>query len=170
MKKRLYFILPDTITAETVHNELLLARIPEKHMHAIGRDDLDLTDLPKANLLHTSDVVHGAQLGFIIGGFTGVLMASLTASMGWLASGLEVWSVSSLAMGGAFLGAWASSMVAINIPNTRLKPYRKAIDNGQVLFCIDIPARQVDEISSLVERHYPNANLYNIEPTIPAFP
>lgn len=170
MKRRLYFILPDTITAETVHNELLLSRIPEKHMHVIGRKDLDLTDLPKANLLHTSDVVHGTQLGFILGGFTGVLMASLTASMGWLVAGLEVWSVSSLAVGGAFLGAWASSMVAVNIPNTRLKPYQKAIENGQILFCVDIPAQQVDVISNLVGRHYPDADMHDIEPTIPAFP
>ena len=170
MKRRLYFVLPDTITAETVHNELLLSRIPENQMHAIARADLDLSDLPKANLLQTSDVVHGAQLGFIIGGFTGVLAGSLAASMGWLVPGLEVWSVSSLAVGGAFLGAWASSMVAVNIPNTRLKPYQKAIDSGQILFCVDIKAQQVDEISDLVRRHHPEATMLEVEPTIPAFP
>ena len=170
MKRRLYFVLPDTITAETVHNELLLARIPEKHMHVIAREDLELSDLPRAGLLQSSDVVHGAQLGFIIGGFTGVLMGSLAAIMGWLAPGLEVWSVSSLAIGGAFLGAWTSSMVAVNIPNTRLKPFQKAIANGQILFCVDIPARQVDAISDLVRRHHPKADMHDIEPTIPAFP
>lgn len=170
MKRRLYFVLPDTITAETVHNELLLSRIPENHMHVIAREDLDLTDLPKANLLHTSDVVHGAQLGFIIGGFTGVVMGSLAASMGWLVTGLEVWSISSLAVGGAFLGAWASSMVAINIPNTRLKAFQRAIDSGQILFCVDIAAQQVDQISDLVRRHHPEADMHDVEPTIPAFP
>ncbi len=170
MKRRLYFVLPDTITAETVHNELLLSRIPENHMHVIAREGMDLSDLPKANLLQTSDVVHGAQLGFIIGGFTGVLAGSLAATMGWLVPGLEVWSVASLAVGGAFLGTWASSMVAINIPNTRLKPFQKAIENGQVLFCVDIHAQQVDEITELVSRHHPEADMLNVEPTIPAFP
>lgn len=170
MKRRLYFILPDSITAETVHNELLLSRIPENHMHVIARDGLDLSDLPKASLTQSSDVVHGAQLGFIIGGFTGILAGSLAASMSWLVAGLEVWSVASLAMGGAFLGAWASSMVAINIPNTRLKPFQRAIDSGQVLFCVDIRASQVDEIRELVHRHHPEADMLDIEPTIPAFP
>lgn len=170
MKRRLYFILPDTITAETVHNELLLSRIPENHMHVIAREELDLTDLPRASLLQSSDVIHGAQLGFIIGGFTGVLMGSLAVTMGWLVAGLEVWSVSSLAVGGAFLGAWASSMVAVNIPNTRLKPFAKAIANGQILFCVDIPAKQVDAINELVRRHHPEADMHDIEPTIPAFP
>ncbi|MDH5444159.1 MAG: DUF1269 domain-containing protein [Gammaproteobacteria bacterium] len=170
MKRRLYFVLPDTITAETVHNELLLSRIPEKQMHAIARDGIDLTDLPQANLFQTSDVVHGAQLGFIIGGFSGVLAGSLAAMMGWLVSGLEVWSVTSLAVGGAFLGAWTSSMVAVNIPNTRLKSFQRAIESGQILFCVDIPASQVDDISDLVRRHHPEADLYDVEPTIPAFP
>ena len=170
MKRRLYFILPDTITAETVHNELLLSRIPEKQMHVIAREDMDISDLPRANLMQTSDVVHGAQLGFIIGGFTGVLMGSLAAAMGWLVEGLEVWSVSSLAVGGAFLGAWASSMVAINIPNTRLKPFQQAINSGQILFCVDLPPQQVDAISDLVRRFHPEADMHNIEPTIPAFP
>ena len=170
MKRRLYFVLPDTITAETVHNELLLSRIPESHMHVIAKEDMDTSDLPKANLMQTTDIVHGAQLGFIIGGFTGVLAGSLAASMGWLVAGLEVWSVSSLAIGGAFLGAWASSMVAINIPNTRLKPFQKAIDNGQILFAIDIRPQQVDEITELVSRHHPEAEMLDVEPTIPAFP
>ncbi len=170
MKRRLYFILPDTITAETVHNELLLSRIPETNMHVIAREDMDLSDLPKANLLQTSDVVHGAQLGFILGGFTGVLMGSLAAATGWLVEGLEVWSVSSLAIGGACLGAWASSMVAVNIPNTRLKPFQKAIESGQILFCIDLPPQQVETISDLVRRFHPEADMHDIEPTIPAFP
>jgi hypothetical protein len=61
-------------------------------------------------------------------------------------------------------------MVAVNVPNTRLKPYRKAIDNGQILFCIDVPATQVDAVSELVGRHYPEAGMHEIEPTIPAFP
>lgn len=170
MNRRLYFVLPDTITAETVHNELLLSRVPEKHMHVIAREDLDISDLPQANLLHTSDVIHGAQLGFIIGGFSGVMAGSLAATLGWLVPGLEVWSVSSLAVGGAFLGAWASSMVAVNIPNTRLKPFQKAIDNGQILFCVDVPVKQVETISQLVRRHHPEADMHDIEPTIPAFP
>ena len=42
MKRRLYFILPDTQLARTVHNELLLARVPEKRMHVIADGRVDL--------------------------------------------------------------------------------------------------------------------------------
>ena len=61
-------------------------------------------------------------------------------------------------------------MVAINIPNTRLKPFQKAIDNGQILFAVDIRPQQVEEITELVSRHHPEADMLDVEPTIPAFP
>jgi len=170
MKRRLYFVLPDVDTAKTVHNELLLARVAENHMHVIAREGTDLTDLPAANLLQQTDIIHGAQLGFIIGGFTGVIAGSLASSLGFIVQGLEVWSVGSLCVGGAFLGAWASSMVAINIPNTRHKPFEQEIKNGHVLFMVDVPAKQVDTISNLVRSHHPEADMHDVEPTIPAFP
>ena len=170
MKKRLYFVLPNLAAAQTVHKELLLARINEDHIHAIAKEGISLKDLPEASFLQRSDVVHGAQLGFIIGGFTGVLLGSLAAATGFLVPGLEVWSVGSLAIGGAFLGTWTSSMVAINIPNTRLKPFQKALENGQILLMVDVAARRVDEITEMVARHHPEAELHPVEPTIPAFP
>ena len=170
MKKRLYFVLPNLATAQTVHNELLLARINEDHIHAIAKEGVNLNDLPEASFLQKSDVIHGAQLGFIIGGFTGVLMGSFAAAYGFIVPGLEVWSVGSLAIGGAFLGTWTSSMVAINIPNTRLKPFQKALDNGQILLAVDVVAKRVDEITDMVARHHPEAEMHPVEPTIPAFP
>lgn len=170
MKRRLYFVLPDASAARNVHNELLLARVAEKQMHVIAREGTDLTDLPEANLLQQTDIIHGAQLGFIIGGFTGVILGSLASSMGFIVQGLEVWSVTSLCVGGAFLGAWTSSMVAINIPNTRHKPFKQEIDSGRILFMVDVPARQVDAISNMVHQHHPEAKMHDVEPTIPAFP
>ena len=35
MRRRLYFLLPNTRSAETVHRELLLARIEERHLSLI---------------------------------------------------------------------------------------------------------------------------------------
>lgn len=170
MKRRLYFVLPDGNTARTVHNELLLARVAENHMHVIAREGTDLDDLPEANLFQKSDIIHAAQLGFILGGFTGVILGSLAASMGFIVQGLEVWSVGSLTVGGAFLGAWASSMVGINIPNTRLKQFNKEIAQGNILFIVDVPVKEVDMITDMVRSHHPEAGLHDVEPTIPAFP
>ncbi|MDH5178754.1 MAG: DUF1269 domain-containing protein [Gammaproteobacteria bacterium] len=170
MKRRLYFVLPDVNAARKVHDELLLARVAENQMHVIAREGTDLSDLPEANLFQKSDIIHGAQLGLILGGFTGVILGSLATGMGFIVAGLEVWSVASLCIGGAFLGAWTSSMVAINIPNTRLKPFAAEIARGNILYMVDLPAKQVEQISDMIHKHHPEAGMHDVEPTIPAFP
>lgn len=170
MKRRLYFLLPSLQTTRKVYEELLLSHVPERNIHIVARDEAALGDMPKASLFQTSDIVHGTQLGFIIGGFTGALLGSLAAATGWIVPGLEVWSVISITIGGAFVGSWTSSMVAINIPNTRLKQFQSAIDMGQVLFMVDVPAKRVDDIHEMLKNHHPEADMRDIEPTMPAFP
>ena len=170
MKRRLYFLLPSLQTCRKVYEELLLSHVPERNIHILAKDEASLGDMPRAGLFQTSDIVHGTQLGFIIGGFTGALLGSLAATTGWIVPGLEVWSVISITVGGAFVGSWTSSMVAINIPNSRLKHFQQAISEGQILFMIDVPVNRVDDIHEMVKVHHPEADMRDIEPTMPAFP
>jgi len=67
MRRRLYFLLPSVQSAKVVHNELLLAKIDERHQHVIAREGIDLEDLPEAGIRQKSDIVHGLQLGVVIG-------------------------------------------------------------------------------------------------------
>ena len=170
MKRRLYFLLPSLQTTRKVYEELLLSHVPERNIHIVAKDESMLGDMPRASLFQTSDIVHGTQLGFIIGGFTGALLGSLAAATGWIVPGLEVWSVISITIGGAFVGSWTSSMVAINIPNSRLKTFQAAINEGQILFMVDVAAHRVDDIHEMVKIHHPEADVRDVEPTMPAFP
>lgn len=170
MRRRLYFLVPDMTSAKVVHNELLLAKVEEGHMHVMARDDIDLEDLPEAGLLQRTDLVHGIQMGILLGALTGMLLSSLALMMGLIVPGMEVWSVGSLTAGGAFLGGFGSSLIAINVNNTRLQKFRGDIEEGKILFMVDVPADRVDEIDRLVKGHHPEADARGIEPTIPAFP
>jgi hypothetical protein len=166
----LYFLLPDVQSAKVVHNDLLLAKVEERHMHVLAKDDIDLQDLPEAGLTQRSDVVHGLQMGVVLGALTGMLLSSLALMLGLIVPGLEVWSVGSLTAGGAFIGAFGSSMIAVNVSNTRLQKFQPEIDRGSILFMVDVPADRVDEINGLVKGHHPEADARGTEPTIPAFP
>ena len=73
MRRRLYFMLPDVAHAERALRELLLARIEVKHIHFLGKRGMPLGDLPEANFLQKTDVIHGAGTGMILGGFLGVI-------------------------------------------------------------------------------------------------
>lgn len=170
MKRRLYFLLPTLENAKTVHNELLLARIEERNMHVLARDDISLAGLPEASLLEKSDIIHGLQLGFVVGGFTGIVLATTSYLMGMIVPGWETISMGGIIFGGAFLGSWTSSMVAINVQNTHLKEFMKDVNAGQILYMVDVSVQRIDEITELVHSKHPEANMRGIDHTIPAFP
>ena len=170
MKRRIYFLLPNVTNAKVVHNELLLARIEERNMHVLARDDISLAGLPEASLLEKSDLIHGLQLGFIVGGFTGIILSTIAYQFGMIVPGWETISMTGIIVGGAFLGSWTSSMVAINIQNTRLKEFMKDVSSGQILYMVDVPVHRIEEITELVHAKHPEASIRGIDHTIPAFP
>ncbi|MCL6471074.1 MAG: DUF1269 domain-containing protein, partial [Ralstonia sp.] len=79
MQHRLYFLMPDVSSARRVMNDLLLARITERHIHFVSKPGIDLTGLHEANILQTSDIVHATQNGLVIGGGAGVLAGIVAA-------------------------------------------------------------------------------------------
>ena len=170
MKRRLYFLLPAVSNAKTVHNELLLARIEERNMHVLARDDISLVGLPEASILEKSDLIHGLQLGFIVGGFTGVILSTASYYFGMIVPGWETLSMGGIIVGGAFLGSWTSSMIAVNVQNTRLKEFMKDVNSGHILYMVDVPVHRVEEITDLVHSKHPEASMKGIDHNIPAFP
>ena len=170
MRRRLYFLLPNNKSAQVVHTELLLAKIEERHMHVIARPDINLNELPEAGLLQKTDVMRGLQMGVILGGLTGMILSYIAIQLQLIVPGLEVWSVTSLTIGGAFIGAFASTMVALNMMNTRLARFQPDIEKGRILFMVDIPFQRIEEITNLVRGHHPEADMRGIDPRIPVFP
>jgi len=73
MRRRLYFLLPDLKSARQVVNELLLARIEARRIHVLAQRGMDLEDLPEASVFQKTDVVHGAQVGVVLGAVGGAL-------------------------------------------------------------------------------------------------
>ena len=170
MRRRLYFVLPDVQSARTMLNDMLLARIECRHIHFLASRETLPPDLPEASVLQKTDIVHGAQLGLIIGAVVGAAAGALLVMVPPEGVTLKLMAVLILALGGALFGLWASSMVASAVPNSRLTAFQPAIDSGKVLMMVDVPMRRVQEICDLVERRHPEASSGGFEPTIPAFP
>lgn len=170
MRRRLYFLLPSNERARQVVNELLLARIEERHIHVLAKAGTPLEQLPEATLLQRSDFVHGLEQGLTVGGVTGVLAGLVAISFPPAGLVLGGGALLGIALAGAGIGAWASGMIATDVPSSRLREFQHAIDNGQLLMMIDVPKSQVDTVTAMIKRHHPEADMHGIEPTIPAFP
>jgi len=171
MRKRIYWLLPDVASARRTMDDMLLARIDERHMHFVGREDIRLFGLHAANFLQTSDVVRAAQMGALIGA---VLGSAAGIGVAWylpVAGEPPQWGlVVVLAMVGVVFGAWVSSMIGVSIPSQRLRRFERAIQQGQILLMLDAPEGRVEEIESRLQVLHPEAHLEGVEPNIPAFP
>ena len=170
MRLRMYVTLPDVGSARTLANDLLLSRIEDKHMHFLARRGTDLGELHEASYLHKTDTVHGAFVGFVIGGLMGVIVGLLLINFPPQGVSLQMVAVLIAAIVGAGLGTWVASMVGLQVPNSRLKGFEQDIDDGKILLMLDVPAGRYEELRAVIARTHPEAADRGNEPTVPAFP
>lgn len=169
-RRRLYVVCPDLNAAQQTMNDLLLARIDERHIHVLARRGASMEGLHEANVLQKTDLVHGAGLGLLVGGAAGVLLGAFVVLVPPEGVSLRLVTVLLTALGGAFFGVWVSSMVGASVPNTKLLAFAKDIEEGKYLMMIDVPYRRVEEIQAYLEKRHPEDRAAGIEPTMPAFP
>jgi hypothetical protein len=168
--RRIYFLLPSTQCAQMIVGELLLKRVEWRHIHVIANHNVRLEDLPAATLVQSSDLLHALTRGTAAGCATGMLTGLV--AMAFPPAGLTIagGAVVALTLAGAGFGAWAATMIGIDVPNTRLKRFEEAIERGALLMMIDVPVHRVEEIEELIRLHHAEADIQGTEPTIPAFP
>jgi len=170
MRRRLYFLLPDVDSAKRTADDLLLARVDDRHMQCLASRGTDLGELHEASYVLKTDLVRGAALGLAFGVLAGAALGALIVNSPPEAThpGLTAAIVATL-IGGA-LGLWMGSMAAVSVPNSRLKEFAGDIARGKVLLVVDVPFARVDEVRGVVTARHPEVMLSRQEPRYPAFP
>lgn len=170
MKRRLYYMLPDVPSARAMLDELLLARVEIGRIHFCAKEGSLPSDMPEANSFQKTDLVHGAEVGILIGAVSGLIAASLFLlfPLDSLESRL-IGFMAAIGMG-AFFGSWVSGMAAAAIPNSSLSRFQDQIAQGQVLLIVDLPYHRVAEIEDMMARRHPEVNFGGVDPHIPIFP
>ncbi|TAK80033.1 MAG: DUF1269 domain-containing protein [Betaproteobacteria bacterium] len=157
MRRRLYFVLPHVDSARRTADDLLLARVEDRHMHFLARRGTDLGELHPAGYLMKSDALHGAGVGLGLGVLGGLALGAVI-----LFSPIEgtqphpITVFVAMVVGGA-LGAWISSMVGASVPNSRLKRFEADIAAGKVLLMVDVPLGALERIREIVLERHPEA-------------
>ena len=168
--RRLYFLVPDVATASKIVDELLLARVEERHMHLVAKEGTRLEHLPEATFVQRTDFVPALEKGLALGGATGALAGLVAVTFPPAGLVFGGGAVLAMALAGAGFGAWASSLIGISTPNSRIREFERAIDQGQVLMMVDVRKERVGEIEALVKERHPEAEVEGTEPTVPPFP
>jgi hypothetical protein len=166
----MYYLLPDTASARRTMDDLLLLRIEERHIHFVAGPGVSMAGLHEANVLQTTDLVHGAKLGAVIGALAGFVAGWLVQSEFVTHHTWQVVTVLGMGAFGALFGAWAASMAGSSMPNTRLRKFEADIAAGRILLMVDVPEHKVEEIKAKLGQTHPEAADRGLEPNIPAFP
>lgn len=171
MRRRIYWLIPDLISARQTMDDLLLARIPERHIHFVAREGADMRGLHAANVLQTSDIVRAAEAGLVTGGGVGAVAGAVVAVLLPVVGDAPQWGmVAVLAIAGALFGAWTASMIGVSTPSQRLARFVAALEQGWYLLMVDVPRGQVAAIEASLQALHPEVQLEGVEPDIPAFP
>jgi hypothetical protein len=170
MRRRLYFLLPDVVSARRTAADLLLARVEDRHMHVLAKRGTELGELHEAGPLQKTDLVRGGERGMVLGGVGGIALGVIAVLYPPGGIALQWATVLATGLGGAALGAWVGSLAGAGAPNSRLARYEREFAAGKVLLMVDVPFSRVEEIRNLVHRQHPEASAGVVEPTMPAFP
>lgn len=170
MKRRLYFMLPSVASAERTANDLLLARIEDRHMHFVARPGTHLGKLHEAGYAIRKYLLRGAEVGLVSGGLFGLVLGIILYATQPVGTFLQPAIVLAMAVLFAVLGAWFSSMIGVALPNSQLSQFEEEIEQGKVLLIVDVPRDRVEEIRGLIGRTHPEANARGFEPAFPVFP
>ena len=170
MKRRLYFLLPDVDSATRTANDLLLARVEDRHMHFLARRGTDLGELHEASYLIKTDLRRGAGLGLGLGVLGGAILGYII--VGYPPEGTHPGLAAAVlaTIVGAAIGLWMGSMAATAVPNSRLRSFGEDIGRGKVLMIVDVPYERVDHIRDVVSKRHPEVLLSAQETRYPAFP
>ncbi len=168
MRHRLYFLMPDVNSCRRSLDDMLLSRIEQRHVHFLTEKLPLPPDLPEANFLQKTDLIHGAKSGGMLGAFVGFLFGFILIMYFDLHS--EVLVMLSSTIGGALFGAWAASMAAASLPSSCLKRFYTELEDGKILMIVDVPARRVNEIEKMLILRHPEMRFRGEESTVPIFP
>lgn len=157
MRRRLYFLLPDVESARRVADDLLLARVEDRHMHFLARRGTDLGDLHEAGYLMKSDLLHGAGVGLGLGVLGGLALGAMIVFYPFEGTQPHPGIAFITVVVGGILGAWTASMAGASVPNSRLKRFQRDIEDGKVLLMLDVPFRAVERTRDVVTARHPEA-------------
>jgi hypothetical protein len=167
--RRIYFLAPNIEISKKIVDELLLARIEERHIHVLAKRGTPMENLPEATYLQKSDFIPALEQGLALGGLTDMLGGLIAVALpaGPVLAGGAILATS---LAGAGVGALMSSMVGSSIGSRRIQQFEEALEKGEFLMMVDVPRERVEEIETLVKKHHPDAECGGVEPAVPAFP
>ena len=157
--RRLFFLTPDVSSCRNIVTELKTSGVPQRHLHVIGSIEQPLDDLPEANVLQKTELLHGIEVGAGLGGTAGILGGLLAMTFPPAGIVLGGGALLAAAAAGAGFGAVVSALMSSHEHNHDLGAFQEAIERGEILLMVDVPKSEVDKTKELILTHHAEAKI-----------
>ncbi len=158
--RRLYVVMPDADSTRALVDELSEEGIDQHHLHVVASlAQQDMEKLPEATVWQKTELAHGIEWGLGIGGVAGLIGGLLAVSFPPAGLVLGGGAVLAGVAGGAGFGAIVSAMLGVNEHSHELDRFQDAISQGRLLLMADVPGGRVDELSEVIRKHHPEAEI-----------
>ena len=170
MRRRIYWLMPDPASARRAMHDLVQAHVDVAHIHFAASEGADMSGLHAANVWQTSDLVHAAKTGWVLGSACGMIVG-LIAGFNFPVMGDEPeWELAVvLGFMGGLVGAWSASMIGISIPSPCLQRFEAPMMQGWILLMVDLPRTRAQQIESLLRMTHPEALFEGEARPVPAY-
>jgi|SRR5688572_20452025 hypothetical protein len=151
MKTRRVFSTPDLVTARAAMQAAREAGIRDDDISLVARSDIEVGHIPNKRKEADSDFVPAALRGALFGGLAGLLAGAISVlvfpsvGMTWAGTGL-------VALAGALIGMFASSLVGSALPDPVRQKFDGEIKAGQILVLVDGAAELLPAVEAAVTR------------------
>ena len=152
--KRHYYISDDLDDLEVVERDLESAGVTTPQIHVLSEDDagLDEHHLHKVEAVLKKDVVHGTELGAVVG----VVAAAAVLAIAYFSGLTETYTwVPAIFLAVILLGfcTWEGGLIGIQEPHVDFKRFQDDLKAGRHVLFVDVDAEQEETLRNIVDQH-----------------
>ena len=152
--KRHYFISDDLDDLEIVERDLESAGVTTPQIHVLSEDDsgVELHHLHEVEAVLKKDVVHGTELGALVG----VIAAAAILILAWLSGLTETYTwVPAIFLSVIVLGfcTWEGGLIGIQEPHIDFRRFQDDLHQGKHILFVDVDPEQENILRNVVNQH-----------------
>ena len=152
--KRHYYISDDLDDLEIVERDLESAGVTTPQIHVLSEDDsgVELHHLHNVEAVLKKDVVHGTELGAVVGAIGAVAILLLA----WLSGLTETYTwVPAIFLAVIVLGfcTWEGGLIGIQEPHVDFRRFQGDLEQGKHILFVDVDTEQEGLLHNVVSSH-----------------
>jgi hypothetical protein len=152
--KRHYYVSDDLDDLELIENQLEDAGVSTPQIHVLSEDDAGLEEhhLHQVEAVLKKDVVHGTEIGAVIG----VLGAAIILGGTWYSGLAETYTwVPAIFLSVIVLGfsTWEGGFIGIQKPHVDFERFQDDLHSGKHILFVDADPEQEDLLRKVVGEH-----------------